>query len=319
MNRNLASMSNDIVRTNKISMENGVISFDMTLFNVVKNDLMELTKNNKKFPEIYTRDLIPIDFPDYISVDNYLKIVSEVHKMTMVNNTRKNIEFVNELNRNNVSLKYICKDKNDDLLYEFKITIEDMNGNDFGNSGGNGFRNYIWNTKMDKIKSALGEPKLVQEFQQYGTNVIYHYYGPSVDYGYNTVYYFAYIDRLLVGGGYTIISPNDESIKDIKYHDEEYTDLQYKFTIIYGVSTTTSEFMDEALKNRKFIPDMEKTTTEELIKLSPFVTYWVDDKSLIKLSLYYDEDWYLVIDFLGPRIVEQFDVELAEQLNEILK
>jgi hypothetical protein len=303
MNKNLAAMSNDIARTNKISLENGTICFDITLFNVVKNDLIELKKNNKKLPTIHTRDLVPIDFPDYISVDNYLLLVSQVHKMTMINNTKKNIEFVNELNKSNTSLEYICTDKDDNLLYKFKITIEDINGNHFENSGGNGFRNYNWNTKMDKIKSELGEPKLVQEFQQYGANVIYHYYGPSVDYGYNTAYYFAYINEVLVGGGYTIISPNDESMKDIKYHDEEYTDLQYKFTIIYGASTTTSEFMNEALKNRKFIPDMEKTTTEELIKLSPFVSYWVDDKSLIKLSLYYDEDWFLVIDFLGQRLL----------------
>jgi hypothetical protein len=316
---NLSAFSNELTRANKISMENDIIYFDMTLFNIVKSDLIELKKNNKKLPSIHTRDLVPIEFPDYITVDNYLKIVLEVHKMTMINNTRKNTEFVNEIRKNNVSLKYACKDKNDDYLYEFKITINDLNENNWEISGGKGFRYYNWDTKMEKIKSDLGEPKLEQIFQQYGTEVVYHYYGPSIDYGYNTAYYFAFINNYLVGGGYTIVSPNDESIKNIKYHDEEYTDLQNKFTIIYGASTTTSDFMDKILSGRKFIPDMEKTTTEELIKLCPFVTYWMEDKSMIKLSLYYDEDWYLVVDFMGPKIVEKFDLELAKQLNEIIK
>lgn len=317
MNKNLISLSNEIVRANKISIEDDIVIFDMTLFNLVKSDLVNLKNNNEKLPAIHTRYLNPIEFPDYITVDNYLKIVSLVHKMTMINNTRKNNEFLNALKMNDVSLKYICKDKNDDMLYEFKIAIEDLNGNDWESNGGKGFRNYKWDTKIENIKSDLGEPKLIQEFQQYNEKVVYNYYGPSIDFGYNTAYYFAYIDGFLVGGGYTIISPNDESIKDIKYHDEEYTDLQYKLSVIYGASTTTSELMDEVLKDRKFIPDMEKTTNAELIEMTPFVTYWVEDKSLIKLSLYYDDDWYLVIDFLGPKIVQQFDLELAEQFNNI--
>jgi hypothetical protein len=310
-------MSNEFAQANRISLENNVICFDMTLFNIIKNNLIELKNNNKKLPDIHTRNLVPIDFPDYTTVDNYLRIVSEVHRMTMIINTRKNTDFVNAMKSNNVSLKYICKDINSDLLYEFSITIQDLTSFNWENSGDKGFRDYNWNTTVEKIETDLGEPEAILEFQQYGTEVIYHYYEDSIDYGYNTLYYFAYINGNLVGGGYIILSPNEERIKNIKYHDEEYTDLQYKFTIIYG-EPTISELMDKLL-NKKFIPDMEETSREELINLCPFITYWVDGKSMIKLSLTYDEDWFLVVDFLGPKIVELFDRELANQLNEIIK
>jgi hypothetical protein len=183
------------------------------------------------------------------------------------------------------------------------------------------FREYNWNTSIENIKDELGEPKLIQTYKQYGNDVVYYQYGHTIEFGYNTFYWFTFIENKLVGGGYTIISPNDENIKNIKYHDEAYIDLQTKFNKIYGDPTTTLEFMDDALKHRQNIPDMNKTSTQELIDMCPFVTYWanIEEKTSIKLSLYYDEDWILNIDIFGPKLIELFDQELSELLNKILE
>ena len=183
-----------------------------------------------------------------------------------------------------------------------------------------GFINYKWGTKSTQIINDLGKPQLIQTFPQYGTEVKYYHFGNMIEYGYNTIYNYAFIENELVGGGYWIISPNDENIEYITGTEDAYNDLQKKLNQLFGEPSTSSDFLDSVWnKNMKIPENTDDLSDEEFIALLPFQTFWNIGQSLIKLSLNYDDFYILKLDIMGPKIVKLADIELGEQLNKLLE
>jgi hypothetical protein len=184
----------------------------------------------------------------------------------------------------------------------------------------NRFMKYNWGTNVSQIINELGEPKLTQNFQQYGTEVSYLWFGEEIIYGYNTIYWYTFIEDELVGGGYWIISPSTDNTENITGSVSAYKDLQKRITILYGKPSTTSEFLDSVWNKNKDIPDnSDELSDKEFISLLPFETTWNDGGSFITLSLNYDEYYITKIDIMGPKIVHLIDLELAEQFNKFLE
>jgi hypothetical protein len=181
------------------------------------------------------------------------------------------------------------------------------------------FCGYDWGTHVSRIVNDLGDPILVQNFQQYGTNVTYYHYGECLEFDYNNIYWYAFIDEKLAGGGYWVISPSDDNAQEISSSSSTYKDLQKKLTQNYGTPTTTYEEIDTILNGNMLIPEnSNELSDEEYISLLPFETWWNDEETFINLSLGFDEYYIVKIDIFSPFMVNLFFLELAEQLEKIV-
>ena len=181
----------------------------------------------------------------------------------------------------------------------------------------NDFEGFSWNTSKANIESILGKPIHSNKFEQYNTITEYLYYDFDVNFGYNTLPYFAIIDNKLVGGGYMIA----EGVSDdanFEYSYEKYNDIQNKFNMIYGGVNTGSIEIDNMLNMKKDIPNMNITALEELQELCPFWTYWTNNDVLIKLTLNYDKGYLITVDILGPKLVKEADIFLANEFEKYL-
>jgi hypothetical protein len=184
------------------------------------------------------------------------------------------------------------------------------------------FRGFKWDTSLDEIFSALGEPKYKYSIQQYGKEVTYYAFSDEVEYGYRIIPCFAFIDNKLVTGTYAIVGPFDEEIKNIKYHYQAYDDLQNKLTLLYGEQTTGSEILDDILPKNNTLPlNIENIPDDELISRSPYVSFWVDNDVQIKLTYEYvdeEDEWEVKIDFIGPAVLRLLDEMMVKMFSEMI-
>jgi len=204
----------------------------------------------------------------------------------------------------------------------------------------NNFRGYSWGTDVSKIIADLGEPRLKQTFQQYGTQVVYFHIGHVIEYGYDAIYNFAFINNKLVGGGYWITKPSDDNTKHINNVEDMYIDLKEKLTGLYNEPDIQPELyaaaLDTALKRlnmeptiaqrdellnmmrnagQRDLPENTRHSSEDKFNaLLPFQNIWNNNGTEIKLSLDFDEYYIVKIDFISPEIIRLTLPELAKTI-----
>jgi hypothetical protein len=178
------------------------------------------------------------------------------------------------------------------------------------------FENYKWDTLVTVIENELGEPIIIQPFQQYGKEVTYYQYGEKIIYGYETLYWFTFIEKKLVGGGYYVL-PDEDIKKNNKLSKDTYIKLQNDFIELYGDPKTSSKESDKFLNRNMSVPENYNDLSEEaFIRMCPFETFWGNGNSMIKLSLNYDDGYLVMIDIFGPTLLHLIDLELADLLKK---
>jgi hypothetical protein len=129
-NEYLPMMYEKNLRLDKIMLDNNKIVFYFTSFLQTKRLLLEMKEKYDILPEIFpegSSEIMPlgyaVDYNKNISVDDYLKLLSEIHKTNFIKLYKSRLIDMYEYG---LPIKYIFNDINGVYLYDFIIERNEL-------------------------------------------------------------------------------------------------------------------------------------------------------------------------------------------------